>query len=871
MEKQEKWQSLGGRLGRLRLKIVLGAFFMLAFLLVIAWIAVRSFSNIVASVETLSSARPETRLVNKMIADISEIQAYSGQYSTTKNPAALSHYHEKTVHVRQLIDSLRNESGSKAYVHKLDTLRGIFDEYVVALDEWILIRSQDADPGEYQMYGLIRSGDSSLKHTSQFLPKAEVTQVTKTIEKPIVPQQTVSTPPEKPGRLRTRRNKKNAPAPVAIDSVSKETTTTEITTVVDSSYLSKVDTLLNQMKKTLTKAKNYRSGLRKKMSERESELQQTELVLMERIRTLLDDIEREEAALTQAGIVNARAVAHESYRQLIALGIVALCILLILGITLFSDISKSLFYRRKLQESKLEAERLARVKEEFLANMSHEIRTPINSIIGFTEQLQNAEMHPGKKAKVHAIWRSSNHLLALVNDILDFSKLEAGSLQLEQIGFCYTDVVEEVIEMLEPGARRKNIRILFEPNEASDTMVSGDPVRIKQILLNLVSNAVKFTERGSIHILTEKTVTSDGTLRIICRVKDTGKGIKPGELEKIFRKFEQEDSSVTRHHGGTGLGLSISKKLTELQNGHIWAESCVDVGSTFTFEIPFLPAGKNDYRKADGSTELVPGLLAGRKIAVVDDDLIVVELLGPIFEEAGIQASFFHHPERAWDSLVKDRYDLIFLDLHMPGMDGMELLTRIHNAPESQNRQTPTVLCTANVIKDVRFHGNEKNPDHVLYKPYKRQDVLYIIHRALSIDFPGRGTGVESAKRTRMEAFTLKNFREFAGNDLQLLDNFITLFISESEAELKKLDTHLETSNFRQIGETAHMFKNTYGQLEATAELVIIGKLEILAKEQSNFTEAEIGELILDLQERSKILFDALRREMERLKTDTRM
>lgn len=841
---------------------------MLTFLFVISWIASRSFSNIVASVETLSSPRPETGLVNEMIADISEIQAYSSQYSISKNPAALSSYRQKTVQVRELIDSLKNESGSKKYGDKLDTLRFVFDEYVVALDEWILLRSQDADHSEYQMYGLIRASDSSLKHTSQFLPKAEVTQVTKTVQNPVVLQTETSTttPVEKNNRLRTRKNKKTLPMVETGSTMSKETTTTQITTVVDSSYLSKVDTLLNQMEKTLTKAKNYRSGMRKKMGERESELQQTELLLMGRIRTLLDQIEHEEALLAKMGVEKAQTTAEESYRQLIALGIVGLCTLLVLGITLFSDISKSLFYRKKLQESKLEAERLAQVKEEFLANMSHEIRTPINSIIGFTEQLQNSEMHPGKKAKVHAIWRSSNHLLALVNDILDFSKLEAGSLQLEQIGFCYTDVVEEVIEMLEPEARKKNIQILFEPNEASDTMVAGDPVRVKQILLNLVSNAVKFTDRGNIHIISEKTQEND-TIFITCRVKDSGKGIKPGELDKVFRKFEQEDSSVTRHHGGTGLGLSISKKLTELQHGKIWAESCVDVGSTFSFEIPFRAAGTNDYKKAENTLEVIPEMLQGKKIAVVDDDPIIVELLGPIFEEARIQASFFQHPERAWDSLVKDRYDLILLDLHMPGMDGMQLMDRLYGATESPNHKTPTVLCTANVIKNIQQAENEKKPDYVLYKPYKRQDVLYTICQALGIPLAEKKK-VESSKQARMEAFTLKNFREFAGNDLQLLDNFITLFISESESELHNLDIHLSTKNYRQIGEIAHLFKNTYGQLEATAELAIINKLEVLAKEQNLIPDAVIGELILDLQERSKYLFVALRQEMARLKEE---
>lgn len=866
-EKQEKWQSLGGRLARLRLKIILGVVFSAFFVFVIAWIASRSFASIIASVETLSSTRTETGLVNEMIADISEIQAYSGQYSISKNTEAFDNYQQKTVQVRILIDSLKNESGSKKYGDKLDTLRLVFDEYVTALDEWLLLRAQDSDNPEYKIYGLIRSGDSSLKHTSQFLPKAEVTKITQTVSQPQLPKETPAEPKNTKSRIRRSKktgNTESAPAPR--DSVSRETTT-QITTFVDSSYLYKVDTLLSQMKVSLNKAKSYRSDRRRKMSEREGELMQTELLLMNRIRTLLSDIEREEALLTKMGIDLARRAAEKSYRQLIVLGIIGLCSLIILGITLFSDVSKSLFYRKKLQEAKQEAERLARVKEEFLANMSHEIRTPINSIIGFTEQLQSIDMHPRKKAKVHAIWRSSNHLLALINDILDFSKLEAGSLQLEQIGFCYTEVIEEVIEMTETEARRKGIQIVFEPNEASETMVTGDPVRIKQILLNLVGNAVKFTEKGSVSIQTKKK-TEGQHIWITCRVKDSGKGIQPAELDKIFLKFEQADSSITRHHGGTGLGLSISKKLAELQDGQIWAESQPGKGSVFSFEIPFLPAGQNDYRNEGDSVEYVPGSLDGKKIAVVDDDPVVAELLQPLLDDLNMESVFFHQPEKAWEVFKNERFDLIFVDLHMPDIDGMEMLDRLHRDPANPNKMTATVLCTANVVKNVRENKGEKIPDYVLYKPYKRKDVVDTIFTALGIPVSKKIVRMEPSDHPGPERpFTLKNFREFAGNDLQLLENFIVLFISESENELARLNTYLQEQNFRQIGETAHLFKNTFGQLEAVRALAIINRLEVLAKEKS-ISDDEIGELIKALQLCAQELFSQLRDEI-RLQKET--
>lgn len=866
MEEQEKWQSFGGKLASLRIKVILAAFFSLVFLFVVSWIAYHSFQDMLSSVEKLSSPRTETGMINNMIADITEIQAYSTRGIQNNDPVAYENFLEKTAHVHLLIDSLKKEKDIKKYEEKLDTLEIVFEQYIIALNDYFIFLSSTTDASDKNMFGLIKSSESNLKHNSAaFLPKAEIQSVTETVERPVLEPVVLDGKPKKNNR--TRKNKKATEtddnAGLSADSISRETTT-KIITKVDSSYLFKVDTLLSQMKMSLNNAQTQRTGFQKKISERETEILTRELALMERIRTLLSDIEKEEIEMAQASMNFSKSNAQDSYKKLTILAVIAIGVMLFLVVTLFSDISKSLFYREKLQEAKQEAERLAKVKEEFLANMSHEIRTPLNSIIGFTEQLQDITVVPNSKAKIHAILRSSNHLLSLVNDILDFSKLEAGSLRLEQIGFCYTDVIEEVIEMVESEARRKNLQIVFEPNEASETVLTGDPVRVKQILLNLMSNAVKFTEKGSITIGTEKRTTKN-TLWIRCKVMDSGKGIQSSELSKIFKKFEQEDNSITRNYGGTGLGLSISKKLTELQKGKIWAESEVGLGSTFVFEIPFASAEQNDYKLSSTSMEYVPGLLAGKKILVIDDDPMVPEILLPLFEEEKIVSSFCQLPEQACNMIAKEKFDIVFVDLHMPGINGMDMLHKIRNEKNSLNEASITILCTANVIKDVTISTHERIPDYVLYKPYRKKDILNILYKSVNGDKTNLPKTIIEKNTQMTEEFTLKNFKEFAGNDITLLDNFITLFISESEAELKKLDTYLYEKNYKQIGEIAHMFKNTYGQLEARQELNIINKLEGLVKE-NNHSDEELKHLISGLQQKSKILFSDLKKEMEALK-----
>lgn len=853
MENKEKWQSFGGRLSRLRIKVVLAMLLSAAFVFSVSWVAYHSFKKILDSVDTLSTPRNQTDLIGKIITDIAEIQAYSGQYAISREESALESYREKTLHVPLLIDSLKNSAtDTETYTRKLDTLGIVFQSYVGALDEWLALRASFLDRGESRLYGLIDSGNTSLKKkSSEFIPKAQITRITQTVEKPVAVA--AVTTPDKPANNKRRRKNQKQDAGKTTDSLNREITTMTITEV-DSSYLHKMDTLLDKMKSTLSKSQRNKSGFQKKLDLHENELIQIELVFMDRIKSLLSDIQKEDYIITENGISDAKNTAAIGFRRLIIIGLLSVFVLLLLVFTVFSDISKSIFYRKKLQESKLESERLALAKEEFLANMSHEIRSPLNSIIGLAEQLQHTDLNTGQKSKLHAMMRSSDHLLALVNDILDYSKIEAGSLRLERIGFCYTDVIEEVVEIAENDAAKKDIQIHFDPNEASDTHIMGDPVRLKQILLNLVGNAVKFTSEGSIHITCGKRLHK-GKLWITCHIKDTGTGLNPEQLRKIFGKFEQADTSITRQYGGTGLGLSISKKLAELQNGKIWAESEPGKGSTFSFEIPYEAATENEYRSYVEIPDHSSQKLAGKHILMVDDDEMSTEILGPFFNAEKMRYTILDHPEKAMKKITEEEYDIIMVDLHMPGMNGLELLAEIKNLPASKNKKTKTVLCTANVVQNIPDGAT----DAILYKPYKRKDIMEVLTR---IADGGRMAKqpVFSAEESRK--FTLKNFETFAGNDSKMLEHFIRLFITNSKTALQKMEVYLKEENYHEIGETAHMLKNTYGQLEASGPLAVIKKLEDLVKGNS-LPEAEVNELIDDLNASSKILFEELDREIK--------
>lgn len=836
-DSQEKWQNLGGRLSRLRINVLLGVGLTVFFILLLTWLSAGSVKHILHSVSKLSTPRTEGRLLNQMISGISSLQVYSGKYSSTGNPDYLKNYKSQTDEIRILIDSMQNAPGARNYHTKVDTLEKYFDGYIESLDEYILIRSRNQDLPDNKLYGLLQTSESNL-HTNTPLPRTEIIRTTETVPVYIKEEKTV--------KPRNRRQKKDAAAEtIKVDTLTP-TVTTQVITQVDSSYFQQMDTLVKSMKKTLDAGVARRTVIRNKIADKEQTLLDNEMLFMDRIQLLLSEIENQEQITAREETLAARKAVDNNTKKLALLGSVTVFIMLILVFTVSSDVSKSLFYRKKLMEAKQEAERLAIAKEEFLANMSHEIRTPLNSIIGFAEQLNQSSLQPGQKAKVHAVLRSGDHLLSLVNDILDYSKIEAGSLRLEKIGFYVTDVVDEVIEVLDPEAESKGLHILFEPGEFTELQVSGDPVRLKQILLNLMGNAVKFTREGFLQIKIEAR-TEKQTVWTKFTVIDTGDGIPAEKLESIFAKFEQADTSVTRKFGGSGLGLSICKKLVELQNGTIYAQSQPGKGSEFIFEIPYEKAENIEYKSADRKHVEIPALLPGKKVLVVDDDAMTEALLSPYFMEEKAEVCFERSPVSALELLRKNAFDLIIADLHMPGMDGVIFLEKARNL--KNNRNVRTILCTASVARDIK----SKHIDEILHKPYRRNDLQISIGKVFDVF-------IENSNAD-MAQFSLDYFLTFAGGDTEQLDRFVDLFIENSRKEILKIKQSFTDGNTEQIGESAHLLKNTYGQLKATEAMEIIRNLEGLVEEKYLSNE-QIERLVAQLELRSEELFSDLKSAM---------
>lgn len=632
-----------------------------------------------------------------------------------------------------------------------------------------------------------------------------------------------------------------------------------------------VDSMLIASRYIVAEAKKLNSRIRKSLNQQENELIRNDLNISEQLREIIASFDREISKNNLIEKQKREASIKRTGDILKFAGLLGGIVVLLFSYFILSDFFRADRYKKNLEASKNYAETLLKSREQLISTVSHDLKTPLNTISGYSELIENSSLSEKQKYYLSQITSSSQFISQLVDDLLDFSKLEAGKLPLENVAFSLENIIENAANAVHQQYIEKPVALKISISESiKNKFYKSDPLRIRQVVNNLLGNAFKFTEKGSVEIRVEelsnaKTGVSkkNEISNIQISVIDTGIGISKEKQELIFNEFTQAETEIAHKFGGNGLGLAISKKLTELLGGTLKVKSVLGEGSTFTLTLPL----QHSNRILPTKTKNVVSSFNSLKAIIIDDDQTMRALLKEILEQLKIDSETFSSYEQLKnadsESRVDTNADFVLTDIQMPNTDGFTLLKNVKKGEVKAYKNQPIIAMTGSRERNREYYLKEGFAE-MLAKPFSKEDLINILKHLFPKQWEAldgsneSNTTKESSKSS--DIFNLSLLNSFLSTP-EALEEVLNIFNQQTKTDLQLIDKAIEDNDVDKVKETTHRMLTMTRQLQAKDVVAILEKMEEypeVTTKISNELQSEMRSDFNKLVEKFDVLQEAL-------------
>ncbi|WP_343625985.1 hybrid sensor histidine kinase/response regulator [Flavobacterium lindanitolerans] len=574
--------------------------------------------------------------------------------------------------------------------------------------------------------------------------------------------------------------------------------------------------------------------------------------ISDQLRTVLSSLEKQMLEKSYAKINESKRAIDNTIQTIAWVGAITFCLLIVFGYIIIRDLTINQNYRNQLEALNAEKEDLLRSKMMLLATVTHDIQTPLGSVIGFSDLLKNTDVNPKQLQYLDNIKHSSNYILKLVNDLVDFSKLENNRINIEKVSFNFKDLIESTCKPLEPNAENKGIELNWDVEEVLDDNFISDPYRLKQILTNLISNAIKFTQEGSVEVHARVESAT-----IVVSVIDTGIGIAKNKQKAVFKEFTQAHAGIEKKFGGTGLGLTIAKRMLQLLDGDIVVDSEENKGSIFTITIPAIKSEAEAVEVGVPNLDSETEFLKDKRILIVDDDAMQLSLMKEIFANYPVKVTTLVDAAKVKNLLEHEQFDLVLSDIQMPNIDGFELVRIIRNNNNPEVAAIPVIaLSGKRNLNPEDFTSKGFTAFHP--KPLRLEELLLLMKSIFNGKPVDVAVQVAEARKDE-KLFDLSSLNKFTQNDpvsLKLIvDTFITS-VSENTEALRQATCEM---NLKRMSEVAHKMIPMLKQMEVYS---ISDLLEPIEDQSLEYDKEEMEKYVAIIFQKLSVLISELEKEI---------